>query len=218
MLFWLTWLGSTPSALTIATLFICPRTDESTFTRISTVASVPTGMSPKPQVTVPVRWLQVPRLVVTVMKSTPFGNVSTRLTDVALEGPVLETCSVYFRSVPATTGSGSSSFTTGNAPIWSTLVMSISRLSSLSESGCSPVTSAVFWIVPTAPASTVTEIVILALAPTGRTPRLHTTGPPSSHALPWLEDADSRLTSDGKVSVTITPVALDGPSFVITNT
>ena len=68
----------------------------------------------------------------------------------------------------------------------------------------------------------VTTIVMLALAPFARFPRLQVTVPPLGKGfvvadrvqLPWVEATELKWTLSGKGSVAVTPVASCGPVFV----
>ena len=78
-----------------------------------------------------------------------------------------------------------------------------------------PFTVAVLVIVP-AVAGAVTSMVIVALAPEARLPTEQVTVPEALVQVPWLDDAETKVTPAGRVSVTVTPVAGLGPLFVAT--
>jgi hypothetical protein len=73
-------------------------------------------------------------------------------------------------------------------------------------------TEAVFVMVPTALGVTTMSIVAVAELPT--VPREQVTVPPDSLQEPWLGVADSKVTLDGRVSVTSTLCASSIPLFV----
>src|SRR5882762_9735860 len=75
-----------------------------------------------------------------------------------------------------------------------------------------PATVAVLVIEPVV-AGVVTLMVIVALAPAARLPTVQVTVP-AEFVQPEL--ADTKVTPAGRVSVTITPVAADGPLFLAT--
>src|SRR5205809_664114 len=83
------------------------------------------------------------------------------------------------------------------------------------ESGSLPLTVAVLVMVP-AVAGAVALMVIVALAPEARLPTEQVTVPEALVQVPWLEDAETKLTPLGRVSLTVTPVAGDGPLFLAT--
>ena len=68
--------------------------------------------------------------------------------------------------------------------------------------------------VPDAVAATVPVIVMVAVAPSARLPRFPVTVLPAPVAVPWLAVAETKVTLLGSVSVTVTPVASDGPLLV----
>src|SRR5688572_11402724 len=62
-------------------------------------------------------------------------------------------------------------------------------------------------------------MLTVALAPGARLPRLQVTVPPPSPLaggvqVPWLGVADVNVTPAGRLSVTTTPAAVDGPALV----
>src|SRR5229473_5788785 len=82
-------------------------------------------------------------------------------------------------------------------------------------SGSLPFTVAVLVTVP-AVAGAVALMVIVALAPEARLPTEQVTVPEAKVQVPWLEVAEPKVTPLGRVSVTVTPVAGDGPLFLAT--
>ena len=77
------------------------------------------------------------------------------------------------------------------------------------ESGSFPVTVALFVNVPVVVG--VTEIFMPALEPLATPPRLHVNVGLENEQLPWLGAALLNVMLAGKLSVTVTPVAADGP-------
>jgi hypothetical protein len=62
--------------------------------------------------------------------------------------------------------------------------------------------------------STVTTMVMAALPPLAMGPRLQVMVLVPLHA-PWLGVAETRVTFAGRVSITVTPVAFEGPLLVM---
>ena len=79
------------------------------------------------------------------------------------------------------------------------------------RSAASDVTLA--WLVRSPAASGVTEISTPAPCPLAIVPSAHVTVPLDSAHVPWDGVADPNVTPAGSVSVTVTPVALDGPAL-----
>jgi hypothetical protein len=70
----------------------------------------------------------------------------------------------------------------------------------------------VFVIAPVAIG--LTTIVTVAVAPEFMLPRAQVTVVPVTLQVPWPEAAETKVTPEGSVSVSVTPVAADGLSFV----
>src|SRR5438874_2078001 len=79
-------------------------------------------------------------------------------------------------------------------------------------SGSLPLTVAVLVMVP-AVAGAVALIVIVSLAPAASGPTAQVTVPEALVQVPWVEVADVKPTPEGRVSVTVAPVAASGPLF-----
>src|SRR5256885_13060977 len=79
-------------------------------------------------------------------------------------------------------------------------------------SGSLPPMVAVLVMVP-AVAGAVALIVIVALAPEASEPTAQVTVPEALVQVPWVEVADVKPTPEGRVSVTVAPVAASGPLF-----
>src|SRR5438309_1261278 len=91
-----------------------------------------------------------------------------------------------------------------------TCVVADAVLLAVLGSGSLPVTVAVFVMLPGV-TDVVTLMVIVALAPLARLPTEQVTVPEALVQVPWLEVAETKVTPAGRVSVTVTPVAADGP-------
>src|SRR5438445_525646 len=72
---------------------------------------------------------------------------------------------------------------------------------------------AVLTMVP-AVAGAVALMVIVALAPDASEPTPQVTVPEALVQVPWVEVADVKPTPEGRVSVTVAPVAASGPLLV----
>src|SRR5438445_339011 len=79
-------------------------------------------------------------------------------------------------------------------------------------SGSLPPMVAVLVMVP-AVAGAVGLNVIMALAPVASEPTAQVTVPEALVQVPWVEVADVKPTPEGRVSVTVAPVAASGPLF-----
>jgi hypothetical protein len=157
--------------------------------------------------------VQVPWLGVTDTNVTPAGNVSVKLTPVAVLGPALLTLTVYVSVLAATTGSGESVLVTLTSAEAVTVVVALALLFALLGSDSLAVTVAVLVIVPPA-LGAVTVIVTVADPPLAIPPRLHVTVPALWLQVPWVAVADTKPTPAGNVSVKVTPVAPLGPALL----
>src|SRR5512147_3254756 len=99
---------STSVAVTVARFVTVPDVALTVTIRV-TVVLAPAANVPNAHVTVPDRWVQ---LELAERKVIPTGSVSTNVTLLAGAVPALAIPSVYVRVVPATTGSGASTFVT----------------------------------------------------------------------------------------------------------
>ena len=73
-------------------------------------------------------------------------------------------------------------------------------------------TVAVLLIVPAVVG--VTTMVTPTVAALATLPRLHVTVPPAWLQFPCAEDAETKVTPAGNVSLTVTPLAVDGPALL----
>jgi hypothetical protein len=108
--------------------------------------------------------------------TTPAGNVSVKLTPVALLGPALLTLTVYVRVLAATTGSGLSALVTDRSAEAVTVVLALALLFALLGSASVAVTLALLVITPP-DVGAVTIIVTVALDPLAIEPKLQVTVP-----------------------------------------
>ena len=109
-------------------------------------------------------------------KPTPAGNVSVKVTPVAVLGPALLTLTVYVRLPPATTGSGLSALVIDRSAEAVTVVLAVALLFALLGSASLAVTLALLVIVPP-DVGAVTVIVTVADPALAIVPRLHVTVP-----------------------------------------
>src|SRR5205807_2369298 len=109
---------------------------------------------------------------------------------------------------PTCTGSGVSVLAITRSAAGLTVVLAVAVLLSGFGSASVPLTLAVLVSVPAAVGWT--TIVTVALAPLARFPRLHVTVLVPEQ-LPWPAEADTKVTPLGSVSLTVTPVAPEGP-------
>ena len=143
---------------------------------------------------------------------TPAGRVSVTTTAVAPFGPLLEAVTVYVIGVVAVAVAGAvlvmdmSAFS--GAVV--TLVVAEDELLAGFGSGSLAVAVAVLVMVPIIVG--VTVIVVVALAPDASEPMLQVTVPA---ALVHPALAEPKVTVEGSVSVTVTPVAGLGPLFLV---
>jgi hypothetical protein len=69
--------------------------------------------------------------------------------------------------------------------------------------------------VPVVEVPTATTIVIVAWLPLAIVPRLQEIVPMPLQPPPWLTVAETKLTPGGRVSSTVTPVAVEGPLLMM---
>jgi hypothetical protein len=197
-------LGSTVGELAPATLVNVPEAGAVTVT--VTLLTWPLASVPNVQLTTPLL-LAPPPLALTNV--TPNGNVSVTTTLLALDGPKFVTDIVYTKLLVAgtvpepvlprpTSATGVTVVMTGTVTLFVLLGSPVGELA-----------LTVFVSVPLAGAVTVT--VRLLTWPLVSVPKLQLTTPlvftPPPVAL-------TNVTPKGSVSVTTTPLALDGPKFV----
>ncbi len=95
-----------------------------------------------------------------------------------------------------------------------TVLVGPAALSVGAGSGWSPVTVAVFArVVPAAEARTVPAIVTVAVAPLASVPTVQETVCPAVEQEPWLAVTVPGFRPAGSGSLSVTPVAVDGPSL-----
>ncbi len=124
-----------------------------------------------------------PPVDATLTKLTSAGKMSATTTLIAVDGPLLVTVMSYCRFVPATTGSGLSTFVTARSASATTVTPSQARLLELSGSRVSLIALAQSLMSTGSFAQTWT--VIVARAPDVRLPRLQViTSPAGGPQLP----------------------------------
>lgn len=94
------------------------------------------------------------------------------------------------------------------------VVVAVDELLVGSESVSVPVTVAVLDKVPEKLPATVATTVIVAVPPLAKLPSEPVIVPLALVAVPWLGVAETKVRLAGKTSVTVTPVASDGPALV----
>jgi hypothetical protein len=95
-----------------------------------------------------------------------------------------------------------------------TVVVAVALL--LPDTGSLSVAETVAVLLKTPTAVGVTTIVTVALRPLPSRPMVHVTVPAAWTQLPRLEVAETYVTPGGRGSVSVTPVARDGPLLVTT--
>ena len=109
------------------------------------------------------------------------------------------------------TGSGESVFVSERSAALTTVVLAVAVLFAGFGSAVTAETAAEFVSVPLpAEAETATTISIVALVPPGKIPSAQLIVVVPEHD-PVLGVADTRVTPAGNVSVTVTPLVVDGP-------
>ena len=171
------------------------------------------GIEPRLQVTVPDAWLHVPCDGVAETKVTPDGSRSVSETPVAVDGPALLTETLYLSSSPTPTGSGKSDLMTErSADAGTTVVCTVEVLLAGIGSDSAEATDAVLVKVVGAP-GVLTAISTFAFADLAILPRLQVTVPEACVHVPCVGIAERKVTPAGSVSVSVTPVAVDGPKL-----
>jgi hypothetical protein len=94
-----------------------------------------------------------------------------------------------------------------------TVVVAVALLFALLGSASVAVTLAVLVIVPLE-VGALTTIVTVADPALAIVPRLHVTVPLACVHVPWVAVADTKVTPEGSVSVTVTPLAPLGPALL----
>ena len=114
-------------------------------------------------------------------------------------------------SSPASTGSGESDFVSERSAAGLTVVSALAALSAVSGSAVMPRTFALLVSVPGA--CGVTLISTSTVASSAIVPSEQSTVPPDLKQLPWRGGGGSKVTPAGRVSLSATPVVLDGPAL-----
>src|SRR5208282_5821863 len=197
-------LGSPVGELAVAMLVSEPLAGAVTVT--VTLLIWPLIRLPRFHVTVPELFTPPPEALT---KLTPAGNASVTTTPLALEGPKFVTLIVYVRLLVALTNAGPllpipTSATAVTVVMTGTLVLFVRLGSPVGE-------LAVAMLVSEPLAGAVTVTVTLLIWPLIRLPRFHVTVPELFTPPP---EALTKLTPAGRLSVTTTPLALEGPKLV----
>jgi hypothetical protein len=137
--------------------------------------------------------------------------MSVRLTPLALDGPLLVTTIVYVTSLPSSTGSAESAFTSDKSAAGLTMVSSTSTLFSGFKSASKLVTVDVFATAPGRMG--VTTMVTVAVAPFASAPSVQVTVPSSWLQLPCVGVAEPNVTPAGSTSISVAAAAASGPPF-----
>lgn len=133
---------------------------------------------------------------------------------VAVDGPLLVTVMAYVNVLPAITGSALSVFVMLKSILPLAVDVAVAVLLAVLLSVSVPVTVAVLEIVPRAVGATVTNKVTVALAPLANVPIEPVTVPELLVTVPTVDVPLTKVSVDGNTSVTVTPVAVDGPALV----
>ena len=206
-------VGSGSLALIVAVFVMLPPVAGAVAVMVI-VALAPDASVPTAQTTVPEALVQVPWVELADTNVTPAGRVSVTVAPVAVPGPLLLAVRVYVMVLPATAVAGPV-FVMATSAEEVTLVVAEAVLSAVVGSASLPVIVAVLVMVPPVDGA-VTVIVIVALAPLTSEPTAQVTVPEALVQVPWVELADTNVVPDGRVSTTVTPVALSGPLFLAT--
>jgi hypothetical protein len=203
--------GSVTPLVTLAVLLSVPTAAAPGVTTMVTVALAPLAKVPIEQVIVAVP-VQLPGLDVAETNVTFAGKVSVTVTPVAALGPLLVTRMLYVRFWPANTGSGESLLVSARFAAALTVLLVVEVL--LPDTGSPTLldTVAVLLSVPTAPAPGVTTMVTVALAPLFSVPMEQVTVAVPLQ-VPDVDAAETNVTVAGRVSLTLTPVAVLGPAL-----
>src|SRR5919109_386531 len=215
--------GSGWSAVALATFSsVRPAVSAAARTVIEKSSEAPLARVPTAHVTVAPACVQLPAADT---NTSPAGSVSATVTPVASLGPWLVSRSWNVAVPPGSSAGPSPSSLPVAGPIFVSSRSAagmisapiVSWLSSGSPSAWSAVTREAFSIVwPSAEASNVPTIVIVALPPLAIAPPVQCSVPPvpgESHMKPGAVIIDG-VNVAGSGSVTATPVASSGPSFV----
>ena len=100
---------------------------------------------------------------------------------------------------------------------WVTGVVTVEVLLVKLGSGWLPLIVAVLVRVPVTDEATSTSTVVVAVPPLAMLPSVTVRVSLAKLVVPWLVVAETKVSPAGSVSVTVTPVALDGPLFVEVN-
>ena len=146
---------------------------------------------------------------------SPAGMVSVTTTLRAVDGPALETLSLKTTSSPTSAVELETLFTTLTSVSTTTGVVTVSALSASLGSRVGEETDAVLVRVPRAPPATVALMVIRAVCPSASEPSRHSTvwSDLIGWQVPTVVDTDGSSRCSSSRSVTLTPVAANGPTL-----
>jgi len=179
-----------------------------------TVAEDETGSGPSRQVTVDPEMLHAPWVAAAALMVAPAVTVSVAVTPVADCGPLFVTTTVEVTWEPWTPVAGAVSLTARSAPpVAETEVLADAELLARFGSAWLAPTVAVLVTVPAWLA--VATMVTVAAAPLASEPMAQETVVVPVH-VPWEDPEETKVSPAGRVSVTPTPVAADGPLLVAT--
>jgi hypothetical protein len=181
---------------------------------IVTVADDDTGSGPSRQVTVDAEMLHVPWVAAAELTVAPDVTDSLTVTPVADCGPLFVTTTVEVTGEPWTPVAGAVSLTARSAPVVAetTMLADAELLAGFGSAWLAP-TVAVLVTVPDWGA--VATMVTVAAAPLASEPTAQATVVVPAQ-VPWEELEETKVSPAGRVSVTPTPVAVDGPLLVAT--
>ena len=203
--------GSVSLPVTVAVFDKFVVVEEFTRTTTVTVSVALFARLPTAPVRTPFATLTVPCVVVAETNVVPGGSGSLARTPVASDGPLFVRVNVYVSSWPAVTGSTSSRLVIAKSARVITAVGSVAELLAGTVSGSLPVTVAVFVSEPVAFGETRTRTVIVAELPFAMLPRFPVTVPFAKLTDPCVVVAESKMTFANSGSLTLTPVAFEGP-------
>jgi hypothetical protein len=211
-------LGSAVVAATLAVLLKLPAWFGAVTVTVITGADAPVARAARVQVTdtLPVfeHAQPVPDADTNV---TPAGKVSVTVRFAASDGPVFDTVNEYATEDPATTEAGPV-LAIARSALAVTPVVTEEELFAAFGSAVVLATLAVFVNDPPCAGAVTVTVITGALAPVTSAARVHVTDtlPVFEHAQP-VPDADTNVTPAGKVSVTDTFAASEGPLFDTVN-
>jgi len=199
--------GSASFAETLPVLLRVPAARGALATMLN-VAVAPFASVPRLQLTAVV---QVPWLEVAETRTMPAGSVSVKVTPVAAEGPLLMTVNEKVTLLPVFTVCGVTDSVSERSAAGFTVALALAELFAGLGSFSFAAIAAELVTVPVAFGFSTTSTV--ALVPLDRFPIAQVDN--GFVQVPWLGVAPTKVVPAGGVSVRITPVAGEGPLFVM---